>query len=288
MLTPLPRRNFLKTSALISCSPLLGGIVNAFGAENRRAYKIGICDWDLQSSGAPGSFALAKELGFDGVEVSYSPQGEFSLSQPKNRTLFLEAAKKENVAICSLAMGILNEIPLSTAEQTEGWVSDCIDALAEMKLKNVLLACFGNGDIKDDVEKRDKVIEKLKRLAVKAEKKKVVLGVESYLNAKENLNLLQKIGSDAVKVYFDIQNMLTKEYAIYDDMELLLKEKAINQLHCKEYDSRLGKGKVDFLKFRDLLEKFDYQGWLVVETAVEGDWKESQKSNAAFMKKTFG
>jgi len=285
----IQRRHFLQASVAVSTFPLFGGVTNVFGQASRRPFKIGICDWDLGATGDPKSFALAKELGFDGVEVSYRAEGEFSLSQPKNRELFLETAKKESVEVASLAMGQLNEIPLATGEPTEGWVADCIDAMVAMKVKNVLLAFFGNGDITDDdrIEDRAKAVEKLKRLAVKAKEKNVILGIESYLDAKSHLDMLQKIGSDSVKIYYDIQNMLTKEYPIYDDMELLLKEKAICQLHCKEYGSRLGKGKVDFLRFRDLVEKYDYQGWLIVETAVDGDWKESQKENGAFLRKTF-
>jgi len=283
----IQRRHFLQSAVALSSLPFVSGVASVFGQEPRPPYKIGICDWDLGATGDPKCFALAKELGLDGVEVSYQPEGEFSLSQPKNRELFLATAKKESIEIASLAMGILNNVPLATAEPTEGWVADCIDAMDAMKVKNVLLAFFGNGDIKDNVESRNKAIEKIKRLAPKAAEKKVTLGIESYLNAKEHLEMLEKIGSDAVKIYYDEQNMLTKEYPIYDDMELLLKEKAICQLHCKEYGSRLGQGKVDFPRIRDLLEKYDYRGWLIIESSVVGDWKESQKANAAYLRKIF-
>ena len=287
MFSNVSRRHFLQASAAISCTPFLGGLTKVFGAESERPYKIGICDWDLGATGDPKSFAIAKELGVEGVEVSYQPEGEFSLSQKKNRQLFLDTAKKEGIAIPSFAMGILNGVPLSTAEPTEGWVADCIDAMDEMDVRKTLLAFFGEDDIKANIENRNKAIEKMKRLGQKAEKKKVVLGIESYLNAKEHLDMLEKIGSDAVKIYYDEQNMLTKEYAIYDDMELLLKNKAICQVHCKEYGSRLGKGKVDFVKIRDLLVKYDYKGWLIIETSVEGDWKESHKANAIYLNEVF-
>jgi len=283
----IQRRHFLQTATAFSCLPLLGEIAKVFGQEPRKPYKIGICDWDLRATGDPKSFAIAKELGLDGVEVSYQPEGEFSLSQPKNRELFLATAKKESIEIASLAMGVLNNVPLATAEPTEGWVADCIDAMDTLKVKNSLIAFFGNGDIKDNVENRNKAIEKLKRLAPKAAEKKVILGIESYLNAKEHLEMLEKIGNDAAMVYYDVMNMWVKEYPVYDDLELLLKEKVVNQIHCKEYGSRLGQGKVDFLRIRDLLEKYDYQGWLIIETSVEGDWKESQKANGAYLRKTF-
>lgn len=280
----LSRRVFLTSTAAVGFAmsiPLFG--------ETREVsrFRHGICDWDLRSTGNPQSFALAKELGFEGVEVSWQPDGEFSLSKSENRKKFLDAASTAGVAISSLAMGVLNNRPLATEPDAEGWVENCIDAMVEMNVQNVLLAFFGKGDIKDNAEARKTVVEKLRRLGPKAEKAKKTLGIESYLNAREHLDMLQAVGSDAVKVYYDEQNMLTKEYPIYDDMELLLKEKAICQVHLKEYGSRLGEGKVDFKRVRDLLEKYDYRGWVVVETSVKDDWKESQKANAVFVKNLF-
>ena len=281
----ITRRSFMSSCAA-TAALTLG--VPVFAQNDDRRFRCGICDWDLQATGRPDSFAVAKEFGFEGVEISWQPDGEFSLSKPENRKKFLEASSSCGVAISSLAMGVLNNRPLATEPEAESWVGNCIDAMLEMKVQNVLLAFFGKGDIKDDVEARKNVIEKLRRLAPKAEKAGKTLGLETYLGAREHLDMLQAIGNDAVKVYYDEQNMLTKNYPIYDDMVLLLKEKAICQIHLKEYGARLGSGKVDFKKIRDLLEKYDYRGWVVVETSVKGDWKESQKANAAFVKELFG
>ena len=284
MQNQLSRRAFLGSCAAAGFSTGLS-LYGKTLEESR--FRHGICDWDLHATGRPDSFAVAKELGYMGVEVSWQPEGEFSLSKPENRKKFLDAASQADVAISSLAMGVLNSRPLATESEAEGWVENGIDAMVEMNVQNVLLAFFGKGDIKDNAEARKIVIEKLRRLGPKAEKAKKTLGIESYLNAREHLDMLQAIGSDAVKVYYDEQNMLAKNYPIYDDMELLLKEKAICQVHLKEYGARLGEGKVDFTRIRNLLEKYDYRGWVVVETSVKGDWKESQKANAVFVKNLF-
>ena len=291
----LSRRSFLKTAACGSVVAASAGLIagpvsgqsespNNNKADEKR-YRISICDWDLAATGNPKSFVTGRELGFEGVEVSYRPDGEFSLSKPENRKLFLETAKQNGLIISSFAMGILNERPLATDPDAESWVADCIDAMVEMNVPKTLLAFFGNGDIKDDKTARAKAVEKLKRLAAKAEEKGKVLGIESYLNAEEHLEMLQAVGSESLKVYHDAQNMLTKEYAIYDDMETLFKEKAVCQVHAKEYDARLGEGKIDFKRFADILNRYDYRGWVVVESSVQGDWKESQAANAAYLKK---
>lgn len=286
-----PRRSFLRYTGLASGMAFLGSPLmkfpEVFGSESQRPYKIGICDWDLQATGHPRSFEIGKELGFDGVEVSWRPDGEFSLSQKENRTLFLDAAKKSNMEITSLATGILNEKPLSSTPEAESWIENAIEALVDLKVRVVLLAFFGEDNIQDNAEARRKAIEKIKRLAPKAEKNNVILGIESWLNAKGHLEMLDAIGSDAVKIYYDEQNMLTRGYPIYDDLETLLKAKVVCRIHAKENGFRLGEGKVDFQKIRDLLEKYDYRDWIVAESAVKGDWKESQRSNAAFLKRIF-
>lgn len=291
MRNTLSRRRFLSfcgtSSLLLAGAPWGGTLSRAFGAETEPPFRIGICDWDLKATGNPRSFAVAKELGYDGVQVSYQPEGEFSLARSKNRTLFLEAAKQEGVAIASLAMGILNGKPLAGTPEAESWVENCIEALSEMNVSSVLLAFFGKGDMKNDPAARKSVVEKLKRLAPKAEKHKKILAVESTLNAEEHLEMLQAVGSDAVKVYYDEQNMLKQGYSIYEDLETLLKEKVVYQVHAKEYNARLGEGKIDFIKIKKLLEKYDYRDWIVVESSVQGNWKESQAANAAYLRKLF-
>ncbi|MCL2743927.1 MAG: sugar phosphate isomerase/epimerase [Planctomycetaceae bacterium] len=276
------RRSFLYSAAAALAVP---SFLSA--AEPEKKFKVGICDWDLRATGNPAAFAVAKELGFEGVQVSYQPDGEFSLSKKENRKLFLEKAKESGVEIASLAMGILNSKPLATLPETTDWVEDCIEAMADMNVDQVLVAFFGEGDMKKKPEQQKPVIEKLKYLAPKAAAKKKILAVESYLNAEEHLKLLEAVGSDAVKVYYDEQNMLTMGYPIYEDLETLLKAKVVSEIHFKEYGALLGQGKVDFNKIKALLEKYGYTGWAVAEASVKekSDWKESQKSNAEYMKR---
>lgn len=276
----------LSTAAFSGLS-FLESFQNALGDAAERRFPIGICDWDLRQTGNPQAFALAKELGYDGVEVSYQPKGEWSLSLPKNRQYFLEEAAKHRIAISSLAMGLLNGQPLSSTPEAEQWVENCIETLAEMKVKVVLLAFFGNDKIHENSEAKNIVIRKLKELAPKAEKHGVVLGFESRLNAAGHLAVLEAVGSPALKVYYDEQNMLAMGYSIYEDLELLLKEGAVCRIHAKESGSRLGEGKVDFQKIRDILLKYDYKDWVVAESSVKGDWKESLSANARFLKQTF-
>ena len=279
------RRDFLSFAA---GSLFLAEALSLFGAEKRSSWRVGICDWDLRVRGQWSAFAAAKELGFEGVQVSYQTEGPDSLVVKENRPKFLEAAKESGVAIASFALGMLNGHPLATTPEAEGWVEGCIDAMVDMNVDQVLVAFFGKADMNENKDHQPLVIEKLKRLGPLAAKKKKILSVESYLSAEDHLKLLDAVGCDAVKVYYDVRNSLNKGYDIFHEIELLGKKKLMTQIHFKEDKCRLGDGEIDFPKVCATLEKIGYDGWIVVESAAPGDWKESQAANAQFVKKLIG
>ena len=282
------RREFL---SLAAGSLFLAESALLLGADSRTArasWKVGIFDPSIKFAGLLGAFPLAKELGFEGVQVSYLPNSPDSLTVKENRPKFLAAAKETGLEIASFAMGFLNGTPLATTPEAEGLVEDCLDAMVEMNVDKVLVPFFANADMNQHKEHQPLVIEKLKRLAPIAEKKKKILAVESYLSAEDHLKLLDAVGSDAVKVYYDVRNSRNKGYDIFHEMELLGSKKLIAQIHFKEDRQRLGDGEIDFTKVCAVLEKNGYEGWLVVESAVSGDMKESQAANAQFIKKLIG
>ena len=257
-------------------------------AQSRTPWKVGICDWDLRASGRPGSFAVAKELGFEGVQVSYQPEGADSLSDKANRRKFMTAARESGVGIASFCIGLLNERPLATTSEAEGWVENCLEAMVEMNVDQVLIPFFGNGDLTVHDDHLPLVVEKLKRLAPVAARNRKVLAVESYLSAEALLKLIDAVGSEAIKVYYDVRNSSNKHYDIFNELELLGKDRLISQIHFKEDRHLLGKGDIDFSRVRETLEKIDYKGWVVVESSTDGDWRESQMANAQFVKKLIG
>jgi len=284
------RRDFLK---LTIGSFLLADAVSLFGAENqssRASWKVGITDWDLRATGRLTSFAIAKELGFEGVQASYQIDGPDALSDKANRPKFLEAAKESGVSITSFCIGMMNSRPLATTPDAVGWVEDCISAMVDMNVEQVLVPFFGNADMTQNADHLSAVIEKFKHLAPIAEKNKKILAIESTLSAEEHIKMIDAIGSNAVKVYYDVANgvLYKKNYDIFHEMELLGKHKLISQIHFKENRRLLGDGDVNFVKVCEMLDKIGYNNWVVVEGSIVGDWRESQIANAQFVKKLIG
>lgn len=231
-------------------------------------FKIGACDWSIGPAGDINSFAVAKKIGLDGVQVSLNTKTDQEhLRQPDKQRAVKEAARQAGVAIGGLAIGLLNEIPYKSDPRTEQWVQDSVDVASALGVKNVLLAFFSNNDLRNDPKGTQVVIDRLKAVAPKAEKAGVVLGIESWLSGPEHLAILDAIGSPAVQVYYDVCNSTDGGYDIYKEIRDLGKDR-ICEVHLKENGYLLGQGKIDLVKVRRALDDINYSGWLQIEGAV--------------------
>ena len=95
---------------------------------------------------------------------------------------------------------------------------------------------------------------------------------------------MERVGSKAVQVYYDVCNSNDRGYDIYKEIRLL--GKRICELHAKENDALLGQGKVDFHKVRAALDDIGYRGWVQIEGAVPPakPMLESYQANCKFMR----
>jgi L-ribulose-5-phosphate 3-epimerase len=261
----------------------------AFAADTTRRFKIGACDWSIGRGGQLSALTLAKEIGLDGVQVSFSkPGGQYDLRKEDVRRQYQKAAEKHGVEIASLAMGVLNSVPYSSDRDAERWVEECIEVMPKLRQKIVLLAFFGRGDIKGRPERQKEVIRRLKKVAPKAEEAGVVLGLETWLSADEHQRVLDAVGSPAVQVYYDTANMEKQGYDIYKEIRQLGRER-ICEFHCKENGFLLGEGRVDFRGVKNAIDDIGYSGWLVIESAV-GNGKSVQDSyvhNQKYLRSVF-
>lgn len=280
------------------CGRLIGfGAATAFwgsldavlGREKGRRFKIGACDWSIGKMGSPGSFQLAKEIGLDGVQVSLGTAADdMKLRRADVQQEFKAAAKAAGVEIASLAIGEMNNVPYKSDPRTEAWVRDSVPTMQALGVKVVLLAFFGNGDLVKDEPGVDEVVRRLKRVAPKAEKAGVVLGLESWLSAENTMRIIDRVGSPAVKMYYDVCNSTERGYDVPKEIRWLGK-KPICEFHLKENGSLLGKGKVDFPRVRDAINDIGYEGWMQIEGAVPpgGELIASYQANYKYLRTLF-
>jgi sugar phosphate isomerase/epimerase len=167
------------------------------------------------------------------------------------------------VAIPSIALGLLNNIPLKSDLRAEQWVADSVDVCKAMHIKVVLVPFFGNGDLKDDKAGTDAVVAAFRRLAPKAEKARVILGIESWLSAEQHVEILNRVGSPAVQVYYDMGNSQKMGYDVGKEIRFL--GKRICEFHAKDYDDLFGKGTMNFPAVRKAMDDIGYRGWMQIE-----------------------
>ncbi|MEZ4824897.1 MAG: sugar phosphate isomerase/epimerase family protein [Bacteroidia bacterium] len=284
------RRSMIKTSA----AGLVGLGLSAYmkpllAAENRR-FKIGACDWSIGKMADPTALEFAATLGLDGVQVSVvNSQDIIHLNDPAVMKNYRKTAKANHTKIGGLAIGRMNEIPYKSDPRTEEWVSASIDLAKMLGVRAILLAFFSKGDLKGDKAGTAEVIRRLRKIAPKAEKAGVILGVESWLSAEEHVEILDAVASPNVQVYYDLANSEKMGYDIYEEIVWLGKNR-ICEFHFKENDFLLGEGRIDFQRVRTVLDEIGYTGWVVIEGATPKGMtiKDAYTHNVAFVRELVG
>ncbi|HWQ93818.1 MAG TPA: sugar phosphate isomerase/epimerase family protein, partial [Clostridia bacterium] len=284
----LNRRQMLRRSALAMAALASAANLVALGAAPEKRFRIGVCDWSIGKAGDPAALEVAREIGLDGVQISPRTAEGLSLSQPEEQQRYRETAKQTGVQVASIGIAELNNVPYKSDARAAQWVSDSIDAAAALGVRVVLLAFFHKGDLRGDKPGLDEVVRRLKQVVGKAEKAGVILGLETWLSAREHLEILERVGSKSVQVYYDVCNSNDRGYDIYQEIRELGRER-ICEFHAKENGALLGRGKVDFQKVRAAMDAIDYRGWIQIEGAIPAGkpMLDAYKENCAFLRRIF-
>ena len=288
--TGITRRRVLANGAKALAGLTLAGSCRPFAQARKEkplGFKIAVCDWTIGKRANPASLEVAKRIGLDGVQVDFGrSEDTLPLFDADLQRQFLDEVLRQDVQIASLAMGVLNNIPYKSDPRAERWVADGIDVCKTMGVNVVLLAFFGNGDLKDDKKGTDVVVKRLKKVAPKAEKAGVFLGIESWLSAARHMDIIERVGSKNVKVYYDVANSHKAGYDIYTEIRQLGKH--ICEFHAKDYDDLYGKGSIDFVRVREAMDDIGYRGWFVMEgTKMPLGVEESCRYDAEYLRSIF-
>jgi sugar phosphate isomerase/epimerase len=291
-LSKTTRRQMIADSAKVVAGLVLAGrCVSADSISSRtsdRGFKIGVCDWILGKEPGPEAFEVAKRLGVDGIQLNFNTPGRpIHLQKPEVLDKYLKAARESGLHIPSIAIVELNNVTLKGGDlRAELWLSESIDVCRATGGKVVLLPFFGKGDLIGDEKGQAVVIEKLKKIAPKAQKAGVTLGIESYLTAEQQLDIINRVDSPAVGVYYDVANSQSKGYDICREIRLLGRH--IAEFHAKDYDGLYGKGSIDFKAVRKAIDDIGYRGWLVMEgTKMPLGIEESCRYDLQYLRQIF-
>jgi len=216
--------------------------------------------------GGPEALAVAKKVGAEGIEIEAGgPAETLECANSDLQKRYLAEMEQTGVAMSSICMGLLNGNPLFSDPRAKSWVEQTIDATAALGAKVILVAFFGKGDLRPDPANRARTIEIMKSVADRAEKKGITLGLENQLTAEQNIEIVDKIGSPAVRVYYDTGNSSNNRYDVPKEIRTL-GTKYICMIHFKDGNALLGRGKIDMAAVGQAVREIGYEGWIVLET----------------------
>ena len=282
------RRTALRCGAGVAAAAFMTGFEPLFAAPKSRWFKIGACDWNLGRAANPDSFRVAKEIGLDGVQISMGTLRGLNTTSPEVRQQYRGATASSGLEIASLAIGEMNQVPLKSDPKAAAWLAQSIGVCTDLGLGLVMPAFFGKGDL--DMGKTaeiDRVVGVLKDVAPAAEKAGVVIGFENYLSAADNCRLIDRVGSPALGVYYDVGNSTDKGYDILAEIRELGRKRLLCQMHAKDGRHRLGEGRIDFRKVRAALDDIEYSGWIVIEAAAPNGLMADYPYYAKFLRGIF-
>ena len=295
----LNRRGFIKSAATgvaASAAAAFPAAQGGPGAERPAGplpLRIGMTDWNLGRRGDITKIALAREIGLDGIQVSliFPADGSLHLRDPKIQAEFKAAALAHGVQICSLAIGDpgKSRLPLHTNPAAAILLVEAVDVARALGTNNILLPILGDSHI--NMKHQPEVntfVAMMKEVARYAERAGVVVSLEDWISAEDNIRLLDAIGSDHVAVYYDARNIKRRIGDPYGEPARLGAGR-IHQVHVKNGDVLMHEP--DILDWPRLAQEYydiGYRGWYVLETgSPTGDLVADTRANIAYVRKTF-
>jgi L-ribulose-5-phosphate 3-epimerase len=311
----MDRRSFLERTGMALAAASSMGTLTAYTARATAprvaAAGIGICDWNLGPMCDPEQIPKAVEANLNGIQVSLgrTPE-EIILTDPTVRQRYLELGRQHSISFHSVALGLLNTYPLATDPRAAVWVIYAIETAAALGAGNVLMAFFGNGDLRLQDEHGEfineaaggfasyrlneahvsSVVDTLKQIIPRASEQSVVLGLENTLSASQNLQIIDRVGSEWLQVYYDVGNSTGNGYDVPGELRTIGNGR-LCEVHLKDWDTPLlgsDQASVNMAGAAAALRDIRYDKWLVLETSGrEGHFMEDTRSNVAWARQTF-
>ena len=290
------RRTFLANIALLSGALLFPNQL-LLAAEKRNRYKVAVIDLMILKRQKISALPLARELGADGIEIDMGGLGDRitfdnKLADPEIRREYLNKAKALNLEICSLAMTGFYAQSFAKRPTYKKMIQDCLDTAEAMNVKVVFLPLGVQGDLVQNPQLREPIIERLKVAGKMASKAGVVIGIETSLDAAGELQLLKDVGSGAVKSYFNFSNAIKNGRDLHQEVRILGRKNII-QIHATNEDGvwLQNDPKIDLNKVKETLDAMNWKGWLVVERSRDAQQPTNVKynfgANTSYLKSVF-
>ncbi|HNX25790.1 MAG TPA: TIM barrel protein [Phycisphaerae bacterium] len=264
--------------------------------------KIGIQQTSLGEVGLNRCFSAARLSGITGINLCYNTEEEANdLTSKKHLATINVLQKNFKVAPTGLYMGCLNcfESLIGSAEsvaKARKMVTDAITAAHAIKCGTVILPFLGRSKI-ELTDEMLRACNALSILAETAEDYKINLAVITSLTAEQTEMLLGNIGSDYVKICFDIgvavacrfdAGCMLRRFGSQKIAQVFLKDVWCNTGMPPEFNVRLGRGDAPLSSIAQSLKAIGYDGWVILDTPPGDKSSTIVNSNVEFTKQLLG
>ena len=245
--------------------------------------------WSFSRKTNREAVKLAKDAGFEGIELALGADGEISMTSTDEELLSIKAYAEElGIKIPSLSSGLCwaNSLTANDPEERQRAFDMVVRQLycAKMIGAETILVIPGSvsvefvpewGVVDYDVV-YERALEQMKKLAPIAAEYGVQIGLENVwnkflLSPLEMRNFIDAVGSEWVGSYFDTGNVV---YSGYPEQWIKILGKRIFKVHFKDYRRNPGglnafvdllAGDVDWKAVRAAFEAVGYEGWAAGE-----------------------
>lgn len=251
--------------------------------------KKGINIWSFPQGTIKENLTLAKDAGFEGVELAINASGELSMTSTEKEILEVKKTADDlGLSLYSLSSGLCWDLRLSDddekmREKAKDMIKKQLDTAKILGADTILVVpgvvnvefSFPEKKVAYDVV-YERSLESLNELKKYAEALQVHIGLENVwnkflLSPMEMRDFIDKIGSAYVGSYLDIGNTL---YCSYPEDWVRILGNRIKKVHFKDYRMQAGglhgfvdllAGDVDYPEVVKALNEIGYDGWVSAE-----------------------
>ena len=250
--------------------------------------KKGISIWSFAETDLRKCMCLAKDAGFDGLELALDEHGPVSMDSTKEDILKVKKMADEvGIELYSVASGLYwtynytsgNEENVKRAKEItkkQLEVASILGCDTILVVPGAVEVPFERGEIVEYDVAYERALSALRELAPIAEELKVSIGVENVwnkflLSPMEMADFVDKVGSDYVGAYFDVGNVL---FSGYPEHWIKILNKRIKKVHFKDYRCAAGalhgfvdllSGDVNYPAVMAQFENIGYDNWVTAE-----------------------
>lgn len=231
-------------------------------------------------------FFLASMLGYKYIELIVERQHNENNPVWTNEGIekIKALAKRNNLLLHVICNDYIIDHALTENKSVIEQTAKLISQAKLLGIQKLILPLFEKSELREDNFQKYKTI--LKEIASAAQENNILVCLETILNGKSLLVLLEFLDHSNIKCVFDTGNRIAFGHDIYSDI-LLLGEQ-INHIHIKDKNDQnenvlLGTGKVNFYKVFESLSAIGFGGPYTFETARGKDPVKTAKYNLQFV-----